>query len=192
MTELILASGSRYRRELLGRLGLKFEVISPDVDERPGPSEAGAELCERLSLLKARTVAATHPDAVIIGSDQVAECGGRLLGKPGGIEQAIAQLEFCSGREVIFHTAVAVVQGRQELIRRIPTRVRMKSLDGQRIKTYVRRDRPLDCAGAMKSESLGIVLVEAISSDDPTALVGLPLIATASMLEEIGLPVIAD
>ena len=192
MTDLILASGSPYRRTLLARLGLEFAVISPDADERSRPSEGGAALSERLALLKARTVADQYPEAVVIGSDQVAECNTRLLGKPGTVEQAIAQLEFCSDQEVVFHTAVVVMGAQRTLVRRVPTRVQMKPLTHRQIRSYVALDQPLDCAGAMKSESLGIALTKTITSDDPTALVGLPLIAVATMLEQLGLPVIDE
>ena len=191
MTELILASGSPYRKALLARLGLDFSVISPEVDERAEQAANGARLSERLALLKARTISVDHPEAVVIGSDQVAECNGRMLGKPGNAERAVAQLEFCSGREVIFYTAVTLIQGKRELLDQVPTRVRMKSLSTAQIRDYVKRDNPLDCAGAMKSESLGIALTEAISSADPTALIGLPLITVASMLDKMGMPVIA-
>jgi septum formation protein len=190
MTELILASGSPYRRELLARLGLPFKVISPDIDERAEQAPDLAALAERLALLKARAVAAEHPGAVIIGSDQVAECQGRRLGKPGTVERAKEQLASCSGREVMFHTAVAVIASGRELVRHVPTRVIMKTLTPEAIGTYVERDQPLDCAGAMKSEALGIALTDAITSDDPTALIGLPLIAVSEMLAEVGLPVL--
>ena len=189
MSELILASGSPYRRELLTRLRLAFTVVSPDVDERAEGAEDGADLAWRLALLKANAVAARHPDAIVIGSDQVAECAGSLLGKPGTVERAIEQLTFCSGREVVFHTAVAVVGNEREQVRLVPTRVRMRQLTPDTIEQYIRDDQPLDCAGAMKSEALGITLTEAITSDDPTALVGLPLIAVADMLRVAGLPV---
>jgi len=190
MPELILASGSPYRRQLLTRLGLDFIVVSPDVDERAEHAEDGTALSRRLALLKARTVSTGHPDAIVIGSDQVAECAGRMLGKPGTVERAIEQLAFCSGREVIFHTAVAVIGASREQVRRVPTRVRMRALSRDTIENYIRRDQPLDCAGAIKSEALGIALTEAIASDDPTALVGLPLIAVTEMLDAVGLPVI--
>ena len=191
MTELILASGSPYRKALLARLGLDFSVMPPNIDERAEQAANGARLSERLALSKARAISGERPGAVVIGSDQVAECNGRMLGKPGNVESAIEQLEFCSGREMIFYTAVSLVQGERELLDQVPTRVRMKSLSTEQIRDYVERDQPLDCAGAMKSESLGIALTESISSDDPTALIGLPLIAVASMLDEMGLPVIA-
>lgn len=190
MTDLILASGSPYRRELLARLGLPFRVVSPEVDEGAEQAADSGTLSERLALLKARAVAREYPASVVIGSDQVAECNGRRLGKPGTVERAIVQLESCSGHEVAFHTAVAVIANGRELVRRVTTRVQMKTLARETIQAYIERDRPLDCAGAMKSEALGIALTDNISSDDPTALIGLPLIAVTAMLEEAGLPVL--
>ncbi|MFW5926492.1 MAG: Maf family protein [Wenzhouxiangella sp.] len=187
---LILASSSPYRRELLERLGLHFEVISPEVDEAAETAPDADTLSRRLALAKARAVAAEHPGAVVIGSDQVAECDGRRLGKPGSVERAVEQLEFTSGCEVTFHTAVAVLAGEFEECRGVPTRVRMRALTPQRIHAYVRADRPLNCAGALKSESLGIALARSMTSDDPTALVGLPLIATAELLERAGLTIL--
>lgn len=187
---LILASSSPYRRELLARLGMPFSVISPDVDETAKKAEDAATLSERLALAKARAVAADHPEAAVIGSDQVAECGGRLLGKPGTVERALEQLAFVSGREVVFHTAVAVIAEEFEESRVVDTRVAMQRLSRERIQAYVDADRPLDCAGALKSESLGIALTRSIASDDPTALIGLPLITTASLLEQAGLAIL--
>lgn len=187
---LILGSSSPYRRELLARLGVPFSVISPDVDETAEKAEDGATLSERLALAKARAVAADHPEAAVIGSDQVAECGGRLLGKPGTVERALEQLAFVSGREVVFHTAVAVIAEGFEESRVVDTRVAMQRLSEERIQAYVDADRPLDCAGALKSESLGIALTRSITSDDPTALIGLPLITTASLLEQAGLAIL--
>lgn len=188
---LILASSSSYRRALLARLGLEFEVVSPQVDEAAQSAPDAATLSERLALLKAQAVAADRPGAVVIGSDQVAECAGRRLGKPGSIERAVEQLSFASGREVVFYTAVAVVADGFVEVRRVPTRVVMRELSAARIRAYVAADRPLDCAGALKSEALGIVLTRAIESDDPTALIGLPLIATVELLEPAGLRVLA-
>lgn len=184
---LILASGSPYRRELLLRLGLPFEVRIPDVDESAVEDDNGAALAERLALLKARAVAAEHPEAVVIGSDQVAICGGRRLGKPGSIDRAVDQLMFCSGREVTFHTAVAVIGRGEESSRIVDTAVGMKPLDEACIRAYVEIDRPLDCAGSMKAEALGIALTRHIRSDDPTALIGLPLIALVELLEPLGI-----
>ncbi|QOC23995.1 septum formation protein Maf [Wenzhouxiangella sp. AB-CW3] len=189
-SKLILASGSPYRRQLLERLGLPFSVLAPDIDEAAETAASSAELAQRLALLKARAVSRIKPDAIVIGSDQVADCEGRQLGKPGTPERAAAQLRDCSGREVVFHTSVAVIQGVREAVRNIPTRVRVKNLSAEQIKSYVERDRPLDCAGAMKSESLGIALAESIDNQDPTALIGLPLIALVELLEEFGIGIL--
>ncbi len=186
MSDLILASGSAYRRMLLDRLGLAFEVIAADIDESPRVNESGADLALRLGCAKARAVAEQYPDRLVIGSDQVAECEGRLLGKPGSPERAIEQLGLCSGREIVFHTSVALARDEQLLSRLVPTRVVMRELTRETIERYVARDQPLDCAGAMKSEALGIALARAMSSDDPTALIGLPLIATTTLLGEFG------
>lgn len=184
---LILASGSRYRAELLDRLGLPFEVRPADIDESPQPEEAAPELAERLALAKATAVAAEFPGRLVIGSDQVAVCRARLLGKPGTRDRAIEQLEWCSGAEVVFHSALALVRDTRRLSRNVLTRVRLRSLEREQIERYVDHDRPLDCAGAMKSESLGISLACAIESDDPTALIGLPLIALVELLAEFGI-----
>lgn len=184
---IILASSSAYRRELLARLGLHFEIISPEVDETPEAHESGAALAERLAELKARTVAARHQEAIVIGSDQVAECGGRLLGKPGSEDRALEQLLSMQGQDVVFQTAVAVVRGGDCRTARVPTHVRMRTLEQDQLLRYLRREQPYDCAGAFKSEALGIVLLDSLSSDDPTALVGLPLIATLRLLESFGL-----
>jgi septum formation protein len=185
---LILASTSPYRRELLQRLRLRFDVVAPETDETSLLGEAPAALSERLALAKAREVAQRHPDAVVIGSDQVAECDGQALGKPHTHERAVAQLRQMSGRSVTFHTAVAVVQGeRVQGCERVPVHVRFRDLSPDDIETYLRLDRPYDCAGSAKCETLGIALLEGITSDDPTALIGLPLIATARLLRQAGL-----
>lgn len=186
---LVLASTSLYRRELLARLRLAFEVQAPQVDETPAAGEAPALLAERLALAKARDVASRHPDAVIIGSDQVAELDGMPIGKPGSHERAVAQLRAMRGRVVLFHTAVAVLRPSlgYEGLRRVAVRVRFRDLGDAEIEAYLRAERPYDCAGSAKSEGLGIVLLEAIESDDPTALIGLPLIATAALLRAAGL-----
>lgn len=186
---LILGSTSRYRRELLSRLRLPFETVAPDVDETPRPGEAPAALSERLALAKARAVAALHPQAVVIGSDQVADLAGAPIGKPGSHERAVAQLHAMSGRPVIFHTALSVVRPSTgyERTLRVPVSVRFRTLDDAEIEAYLRAEQPYDCAGSAKSEGLGIALLDAIESDDPTALVGLPLIATARLLREAGL-----
>lgn len=186
---LILGSTSRYRRELLERLRLPFTVHSPDVDETPLPQEAPASLALRLALAKARAVAALHPDAVVIGSDQVADLDGEPLGKPGNHARAVAQLKQMRGKTVIFQTAVAVVcqaSGFEETLL-APVRVRFRPLSDEAIENYLQAEQPYDCAGSAKSEGLGIALLDAIDSDDPTALIGLPLIRTCRMLEAAGI-----
>lgn len=189
---LILGSTSRYRRELLARLRMPFEVDGPRVDETPLAGETPAALAERLALAKAREVAARHVDAVVIGSDQVADLDGTPIGKPGDHERAVEQLRAMSGRTVVFQTALAVVRpttGFERLLR-VPVAVRFRTLGHAEIEAYLRAEQPYDCAGSAKSEGLGIALLDAIESDDPTALVGLPLIATARLLREAGLDVL--
>ncbi|HWH73784.1 MAG TPA: Maf family nucleotide pyrophosphatase [Methylibium sp.] len=188
---LILGSTSRYRRELLQRLGLPFESVAPRVDETPQPGETPATLAERLAQAKADEVAARHPGAVVIGSDQVAELDGVAIGKPGTHERAVEQLRAMRGRCVVFHTAVAVRHGDFSALRRVPVTVRFRALSDAEIEIYLRAERPYDCAGSAKSEGLGIVLLDAIESDDPTALIGLPLIATAALLRAAGLDPLA-
>ena len=189
---LILASTSRYRRELLQRLRLPFEVQSPQVDETPLPGETPVQLALRLALAKARAVAAGRPDAVVIGSDQVADLDGRAIGKPLTHERAVQQLRDMSSRTLVFQTAVAVVHagGGYERVECVPSRVRVRVLGDEEIETYLRAERPYDCAGSAKSEGLGITLLEAIESEDPTALVGLPLIRTSALLREAGCDVL--
>lgn len=185
--QLILASTSPYRRELLGRLRLPFDTASPEADEAALPGETPAALAGRLAQLKADVVAATHPDAWVIGSDQVAELDGAPLGKPGHRQAAIAQLGAMSGREVHFRTAVALAgPGNPTRMVLDTTTVRFRSLTPAEISRYVDAERPFDCAGSFKAEALGITLFESIHSTDPTALVGLPLIATARLLREAG------
>jgi septum formation protein len=186
---LILASTSRYRRELLDRLHLPFEVVAPAVDEVPLPGEAPRQLAERLALAKAQAVAAVHATAVVIGSDQVAELDGQAIGKPLTHERAVAQLTAMSGRQVIFHTAVAVVCCERGFARGLlaPVAVTFRELSAGDIESYLRTEQPYDCAGSAKSEGLGIALLAAIESDDPTALIGLPLIRTCTLLREAGL-----
>ena len=186
---LILASTSRYRRELLERLRLPFEVIAPQVDETPRPGEAPGTLARRLALEKARAVASTRPDAVVIGADQVADLGGTPLGKPGSHERAVAQLRAMRGRSIVFQTAVAVVCDARHHASSalVPVTVRFRDLSDAEIETYLRAEQPYDCAGSAKSEALGITLLEAIDSDDPTALVGLPLIRTCALLRDAGI-----
>lgn len=187
--KLVLASTSAYRRELLQRFDLPFEVARPDIDETPLPGEAPQATAERLAVEKARAVAARFPDALIIGSDQVAYMGEALFGKPGTVERAIAQLKSMSGRTVIFHTALALLNTRSGHVQveAVPTEVRFRSLSDDEIVRYVNKERPLDCAGSAKSEGLGIALLDALSGDDPNALIGLPLIALARMLRNEGI-----
>jgi len=188
---LILGSTSRYRRELLDRLGLPFEVVSPDVDETPHPGERPADLALRLALAKARAVAARRPECIVIGSDQVADLDGEPLGKPGDHARATAQLRRMRGHSVVFQTAVAVVctEAGFEQQDLAPVRVAFRDLTDIEIEDYLRAEQPYDCAGSAKSEGLGIALLDAIDSDDPTALVGLPLIRTCRMLRAAGLRV---
>jgi len=185
--ELILASSSRYRAELLERLGLAFTSSSPDIDETPAAGESPEALVQRLARGKAEAVARAHRDAVVIGSDQVAVCSGRVLGKPGTEERAREQLAFVSGRQVDFLTGLCVLDAGHAQQAVVPTRVRFRDLDAAEIADYVARERPLDCAGACKSEGLGIALLASLTSDDPTALVGLPLIELCRMLEACGI-----
>jgi septum formation protein len=190
---LILGSSSAYRRELLTRLRLPFAVVSPEVDETPRPGEAPADLACRLALSKAQAVAERHPSAVVIGSDQVADLDGEPLGKPGTHERAVSQLRRMRGRTVVFQTAVAVAcrEGGFEQVELAPVRVRFRNLSDVDIETYLRAETPYDCAGSAKSEGLGIALLESIENDDPTALIGLPLIRTARLLRAAGLELLA-
>jgi septum formation protein len=188
--DLVLASTSRYRRELLARLVADFRIVSPDVDEAALPGEAPAALAARLAEAKALAVAKTCAQAVVIGSDQVAELDGRALGKPGTRERALAELEASSGRTVVFHTAVCVADTRKTppltAAAADVTRVVFRTLSSQEIARYVDREQPLDCAGSFKSEGAGIALFERIETTDPTALIGLPLIALARLLRAAG------
>ncbi|MEW6466168.1 MAG: Maf family nucleotide pyrophosphatase [Pseudomonadota bacterium] len=190
---LILGSTSRYRRELLERLRLPFDVLAPEVDETPQPGEAPQALALRLARAKAEDVARRQPQAVVIGSDQVADLDGEPLGKPLTHERALAQLRRMRGRTVVFETAVAVVCAasgfaHSELARvRVRFRSEADGLDDAAIDRYLLAETPYDCAGSAKSEGLGIALLEAIDSDDPTALVGLPLIRTCRLLRAVGL-----
>lgn len=194
MLSLVLGSTSRYRRELLSRLRLPFDVDSPQVDETPRPGESPAALALRLALAKGRAVAARHPQAVVIGADQVCDLDGEPIGKPGTHERAVAQLRRLSGRTAVFQTALAVLRPatgfeRAELA---PVRVRFRTLTDAEIERYLRLEEPYDCAGSAKCETLGIALLDAIDSDDPTALVGLPLIRTARLLREAGIDALAE
>ena len=189
---LVLGSTSRYRRELMQRLCIPFDVAAPDVDETPQDGESPHDLACRLALAKARAVAALHPDAVVIGSDQVADLDGEPLGKPGTHERAVAQLRRMRGRTVVFQTAVAVVCQDTGFAQTdlAAVRVVFRNLSDAEIENYLRTEQPYDCAGSAKSEGLGIALLESINNDDPTALVGLPLIRTCRMLRAAGLPIL--
>ena len=189
---LILGSTSPYRRELLQRLRLPFEVVRPEVDETPHAGELPVALAQRLAMEKALTVARQHPQAVVIGSDQVADLDGEPLGKPGTHERAVAQLQRMRGHTVVFQTAVAVVCiesgfAEQALAQ---VKVQFRQLSDAAIETYLRAEEPYDCAGSAKSEGLGIALLEQIDNQDPSALVGLPLIHTCRLLRAAGLPLL--
>lgn len=190
---LILASTSPYRRELLARLRLPFAVVSPQVDETPLPDESPAALSERLALAKALAVALRYPQALVLGSDQVADLDGQPIGKPGTHERAVQQLRAMRGRSVVFRTALAACRASDGFQRldRADVVVRFRDLSDIEIETYLRIEQPYDCAGSAKCETLGITLLAAIDSDDPTALVGLPLIRTAEMLRGAGLDPLA-
>lgn len=186
---LVLGSTSRYRRELLERLNLPFDVSAPDVDETPLAGEAPRALALRLAMAKAHAVAQQYPDAVVIGSDQVADLSGEPLGKPGEHDRAVQQLRQMRGQKVVFQTAVAVVclAAGFEQVDLAPVEVVFRDLTDEEIERYLRAEQPYDCAGSAKSEGLGIALLHAIHSDDPTALIGLPLIRTCRMLRAAGL-----
>lgn len=187
--QLILASTSVYRRELLERLRLPFEVIAPGVDESAAPGEAPAAIARRLSLAKARAVGERRPHAWVIGSDQTATIDGTdVIGKPGTHERAVRQLRAASGRTLVFHTGLCLWRpGNAPLLDCIETRVRFRTLTDDEIERYLRTETPYDCAGSAKSEGLGATLLEAQEGPDPSALVGLPLIRLAAMLRESGL-----
>lgn len=189
MRTIVLASTSRYRRELLARLRLPFEVAAPNVDETALPGEAPEYTARRLALAKAQSIAAAFPGAIVIGSDQVADVDGEPLSKPETHDTALAQLERMQGRSIVFHTTLAVVDGAHEQVDSVPTTVHFRSLPRAALDAYLRAEQPYDCAGAAKIESLGIALVDAVRSDDPTALIGLPLIRLTSMLAECGVEV---
>jgi septum formation protein len=189
--DLVLASTSRYRAELLRRLTAQFRQAAPDVEETRLPGEAPRALAERLAQAKAEAVARRHPGALVIGSDQVAALDDRILGKPGDAATACAQLAACSGRRVDFHTALCLIDAREPAALRVHaetdlTTVQFRVLDATEIARYVERERPLDCAGSFKSEGLGIALFERITNDDPSALIGLPMIALGRLLRRAG------
>jgi septum formation protein len=209
---LILASSSAYRRELLGRLRLPFEVLVPNIDETPRPGEAPEETALRLAKEKAFAVLGDAPGALVIGSDQVATLDGQQIGKPGNHEKALKQLQMMRGRQVVFHTALCLCDGRSAAfgttaassasgaqkpaipapaavqLENIQTRVRFRDLPDHELDAYLRLEQPYDCAGSAKNEALGISILESIESSDPTALTGLPLIALTTMLRKAGMP----
>ena len=189
---LILGSGSPFRSSLLMRLGLPFQVEAPDIDESPRPGESPTDLVRRLALEKAREVASRHSDALVIGSDQIADLDGRMLGKPGDHPTAVAQLQELSGRLVRFRTGLAVADaasGRAQ-VEVVNVDVRFRNLDDARIERYLRREQPYNCAGALRSEGLGVALIESLRGDDPNALIGLPLVCLVLMLEQEGVEVV--
>lgn len=186
---ILLASSSPYRRDLLARLRLAFEVRAPEVDEAARPGETARGTALRLAQAKARTVAAEFPAALVIGCDQVAELNGLALGKPGTHANAVTQLKLMRGQRVLFHTAVALLNARTGALQtaEVPTTVHFRRYDDPELERYLAAERPYDCAGSAKIEGMGIVLVESVESADPTALIGLPLIALAAMLRHEGM-----
>lgn len=186
--KLVLASTSRYRRELLSRLGLPFEVAAPEVDESPQPGELPSQTALRLSEAKARAVADGYPDHLIIGSDQVLMLEGKQLGKPGNFENAYRQLQSMQGKAMVFHTALCLFNSHSDRVqlRDIPTTIHIRPLTSQQIESYLHKEQPYDCAGSARSEGLGIALIERYETTDPTALIGLPLIALTEMLANEG------
>ena len=183
---LILASTSIYRRELLERLRIPFSVISPKVDETPLAGESSLDLALRLANAKAGAVAKENPNTWVIGSDQVADLCGAAIGKPGNFDRAMAQLQLMRGQTVTFHTALCLMKDDKQTTLSIPTEVTFRKLSDDVLESYLLAEEPYDCAGSAKSEGLGISLLEAIQSDDPTALIGLPLIALTGLLRDAG------
>jgi 7-methyl-GTP pyrophosphatase len=189
---IVLASASTYRRELLERLGLPFECASPQVDESEIPGETPAETALRLSVLKAKALALRFPDSILIGCDQVACCDGARMGKPGNHANALRQLESMSGKTVTFETALTVLDASRHEARSrvVPCRVTFRRLSRAQIEAYLEREQPYDCAGSAKVEGLGIALIARIETEDPTSLIGLPLIALTELFAESGVPVL--
>ena len=190
--KLVLASTSRYRRDLLSRLHLPFEVLAPEVDETPLADETPSATALRLSVLKAQAAASTYPDALIIGSDQVLMLDSAQLGKPGSYDKAYAQLKQMQGKAMVFHTALTLLNSRtgHAQTRDVPTVVHIRPLTDAQIEAYLKKEQPYDCAGSAKSESLGIALMTRMDSPDPTALIGLPLMALTEMLATEGVDVL--
>jgi septum formation protein len=187
--QIILASSSPFRRALLGRLALPFTAESPDLDETRQPGESPEAMVQRLSEAKAALIAARWPDAVVIGSDQAATLDGRILGKPGGHAHAVAQLADCSGREVTFYTGLCILKDDRRYTHLDRTRVRFRELGDAEIERYLRLEEPYQSAGSFKVEGLGISLFEAVHSEDPTALIGLPLIGLCRLLRQAGIAI---
>ncbi len=189
--DVILASSSPYRKSLLGRLGLAFRTVSPDIDETPRAGETPRQLVLRLSAAKAGRVAETGPGALVIAADQVAELDGGILTKPGGRERAREQLQALSGREIRFLTGICVLNTKTGRLQSdcVTIVASFRDLGGAEIERYLDREQPWDCAGAFKSESLGIALLRSMAGPDPTALIGLPLIRLSEMLRQEGLPI---
>ncbi len=192
--QLVLASTSPFRRELLSRLGIPFETANPQTDESPLPGETPEATALRLSEAKARAVAHIYPDALIIGSDQVAVLDGQIFGKPGTHEKAVGQLKAMRGKTVDFFTGLCLLDSKtgEAHVRGIPTLVTFRNLTDDEIESYLVRERPYNCAGSAKSEGLGIAVIARMQGDDPNALIGLPLIALCDMLGETGLPVLGS
>ena len=190
--KLILASSSPYRRELLERLKIPFEVIAPEVDETPRPGETPAALVERLSIEKARKIAMQKPGSLVIGSDQVAVYNGKIVGKPHSHDRAVQQLREASGRTVVLYTGLALVHADTQRVQCevIPYRVTFRKLTDAQIESYLHKEQPYSCAGSVKSEGLGIALLEKFEGDDPNTLIGLPLIRLVRMLENEGIKII--
>lgn len=189
---IILASSSPYRKELLSRILNEFDAISPDIDETPFPDEEPIELVARLAQQKALAIAINHPEALVIGSDQVCVLNNQILGKPRTMDKAIEQLKACSGQTVTFYTSLCVTRANETVQNTtvVATKVQFRQLTETEIVRYLEKEQPFDCAGSFKCEGLGIVLFEAIESKDPTALIGLPLIALATKLRELGVQLI--
>ncbi|MEM7208301.1 MAG: nucleoside triphosphate pyrophosphatase [Pseudomonadota bacterium] len=191
MKKLVLASTSPYRAQQLRQLGVSFETASPVCDETPNERESASQLVQRLSTAKAQSVAKDHPNALIIGGDQVAERDGRIIGKPGDRANAVAQLSSASGRSMMFYSGVCVhdTATSQTQVDKVTTQVQFRTLNGDTINRYIDAENPIDCAGSFKSEGLGIALFQSVGSDDPSALMGLPLIRLVSMLGVFGFSV---
>jgi septum formation protein len=190
--KLILASSSPFRRELLSRLMLPFEVVVPDVDETARPNESPQALVERLAIAKAQVVASKHPDALVIGSDQVAVHNGGIVGKPHTHDRAVEQLKTASGRTVMLYTGLALMNSSSGRVQSevVPFGVTFRTLTDQQIETYLRKEQPYHCAGSVKSEGLGVALLERFDGEDPATLIGLPLIRLIRMLENEGMIVV--